>query len=199
MGSHLRQYQRSLWRHRQFLRSYRRSLRRCRHPWADWRLMQRRRSLHDSLNIVKHSKTSWNTWKTLWYIVKREPLVKYHETLLKHCETSWNSYHSMRRSHLSGPSCRSGIFLPGTELLQSPFRTKFSMGSRSRRYRRSLRLNRWFLRSYHHRSLRRCRDPWGDRRSPIRRRRSLRNSVNIIKHSKTSWNTCKSLWYIVNH
>ena len=41
----------------------------------------------------------------------------------------------------SGPS---GIFLPGTELLQSPFRTEFSMGSRSRRYRRSLR---------------RCRDP----------------------------------------
>ena len=28
----------------------------------------------------------------------------------------------------------SGIFLPGTELLQSPFRTEFSMGSRSRRY-----------------------------------------------------------------
>ena len=39
------------------------------------------------LNIV-----SWNTCKTLWYIVKHcEPLVKHHETLLKHCETSWNT------------------------------------------------------------------------------------------------------------
>ena len=33
----------------------------------------------------------------------------------------------------------SGIFLPGTELLQSPFGTEISMGSHSRRYRRSLR------------------------------------------------------------
>ena len=60
-------------------------------------------------------------------------------------------------------SCPSGIFLPGTELLQSPFRMEFSMGSRSRPYRRSLRRHRRFLRSYR-RSLRRCRDPWGDRR-----------------------------------
>ena len=42
----------------------------------------------------------------------------------------------------------SGIFLPGTELLQSPFRTEFSMGSCSRWYRRSLRRRRPFLRSY---------------------------------------------------
>ena len=61
----------------------------------------------------------------------------------------------VRQSHPSG------IFLPGTELLQSPFRTEFSKGSRSRRYRRSLRR--------HRRSLRRCRDPWGDRRSRGRR------------------------------
>ena len=48
----------------------------------------------------------------------------------------------------SNPGGPSGIFLPGTELLQSPFRTEFSMGSRSRRYRRSLRHHRRFLRSY---------------------------------------------------
>ena len=77
-----------------------------------------------------------------------------------------------------------GIFLPLTELLQSPFRTEFSMGSRSRRYRRSLRRHRRFLRSYC-RSLRRCRDPWGDRRAPMRRRRSLRDSLNIVKHYET--------------
>ena len=38
----------------------------------------------------------------------------------------------------------SGICLPRTELLQSPFRTEFIMGSRSRRYRRSLRRHRRF-------------------------------------------------------
>ena len=68
------------------------------------------------------------------------------------------SYSSLR----SGPS---GIILPGTELLQSPFRTECSMGSRSRRYRRSLRRHRRFLRSYcrflrsYRRSLQRCPDP----------------------------------------
>ena len=48
----------------------------------------------------------------------------------------------------------------GTELLQSPFRTEFSMGSLSRRYRQSLRCYRRFLQNYR-RSLRRqaCRDP----------------------------------------
>ena len=50
------------------------------------------------------------------------------------------------------------ICLPGTELLQSPFRAEFSMGSLSRRYRRSLRRNRRFLRSYR-RSLLCCRAP----------------------------------------
>ena len=59
----------------------------------------------------------------------------------------------------------SGISLPGTELLQSPFRTEFSMGSRSRQYWRSLRRHRRFLSSYcqfmrsYRRSLLRCRDP----------------------------------------
>ena len=89
-----------------------------------------------------------------------------------------------------------GNCLPGTELLRSPFRTEFSMGSLSWRYRPSLRRHRRFLRSYR-RSLRRCRDPWGDRRTSGRRCRSLRDSLKIIKHSKTSWNMCKTLWYIV--
>ena len=77
----------------------------------------------------------------------------------------------------------SGIFLPGTELLQSPFRREFSNGSRSRRYRRFLRRHRRFLRSYrrllrsYRRSLRRSVAP----RAPMRRRRSLRDSLNIIK------------------
>ena len=83
-----------------------------------------------------------------------------------------------------------GIFLPRTELLQSPFRTEFSMGSRSRRYRRSLRRHRQFLRSYRRflwsysqflqlsQSLRRSTAA----RAPMRRRRSLRDSLNIIKH-----------------
>ena len=78
----------------------------------------------------------------------------------------------------------SGIFLPLTELLQSPFRTEFSMGSRSRRYRRSLRRHRRFLQSYR-RSLRRCRDPWGDRRPSGCRCWSLRDSLKHIKHYET--------------
>ena len=49
---------------------------------------------------------------------------------------------------------------PRTELLQTPVRTEFSMGSLSRRYRRSLQGHRQFLRSYC-RSLRHCRDPCG--------------------------------------
>ena len=77
-----------------------------------------------------------------------------------------------------------GNCLPGTELLQSPYRTEFSMGSLSPRYRRSLR---------------RCCDPWADRRSPMDRCRSLRNLLNIVKHSKTSWIICKTLWYFVKH
>ena len=47
-----------------------------------------------------------------------------------------------------------GNCLPLTELLQSPFRMEFSMGSLSRQYRRSLQCHRLFLRSYR-RSLRR--------------------------------------------
>ena len=71
--------------------------------------------------------------------------------------------------------------LPGTQLFQSPLRMEFSMGSLSWPYRQSLRRHRRFLRSYR-RSLRRCRDPWGDRRQRGRQCRSLRNSLNIVKH-----------------
>ena len=70
--------------------------------------------------------------------------------------------------------------------------SEFSMGSLSRRYRRSLLRYCWFLRSYR-RSLRRCLDPWGDRLSPMRRCRSLSNLLNIVRH-KTSWTTSKTLW-----
>ena len=84
--------------------------------------------------------------------------------------------------------------LPGTELLQSPCRTEFSMGSLLQRYRR-------FLRSYR-RSLRRCRNPWGDRRPPMlifarltKNRKTLLNVVKhhetLVKHSDTSWNVVK--------
>ena len=104
----------------------------------------------------------------------------------------------------------SGICLPGTDLLQSPFRTELSMGSRSRRYRRSLWRHRRFLRSYR-RSLRRCRDPWGDRRSPIvawlaKHHKTL---LNILKHHETHvkhrellvkhHETLKTLWNILKH
>ena len=92
----------------------------------------------------------------------------------------------------------SGICLPGTELLQSPFMTEFSMGSRLRRYRRSLRHHRRFLQNYRQ-SLRRCCDPWGDRRAwdlEMWCRRSLSGSLNIIKRSKTSWTISKTSWTI---
>ena len=72
-----------------------------------------------------------------------------------------------------------GICLPGTELLQSPFRMEFALGSRSRQYRRSLRHHRKFLLSYHL-SLWRCCDLWGDRRSLMRRCRSLRDLLNSL-------------------
>ena len=111
----------------------------------------------------------------------------------------------------------SGIFLPGTELLQSPFRTEFSMGSRSQRYRRSLQCHRWFLRSYrlflrsYRRSLWRCRDPWGvvaipeaiggsaviDAATPIVAQlvKHHKTLLNIVKHHET----CKTLWHVVKH
>ena len=63
-----------------------------------------------------------------------------------------------------------GISLPGTELLLTPVRTELSIFSLSRTYRR-------FLRSYC-RSLRRSTAA----RSSMRRCRSLRDSLNIIKH-----------------
>ena len=78
----------------------------------------------------------------------------------------------------------SGIFLPGTELLQSPFRMEFTMGSRLRRYRRSLRRHRWFQRSYR-RSLRRS----VAARSPMpivaRLAKHHKTLLNIVKHHET--------------
>ena len=114
----------------------------------------------------------------------------------------------------------SGICLPGTELLQSPFRTEFTMGSRSHRYRRSLWHHRRFLRSYR-RSLWHCRDPCSDQRpradaaTPIVARLAKHHKplLNIVKHhetnvkhcdtswttGKTSWNTLKTLRNIMKH
>ena len=104
------------------------------------------------------------------------------------------------------------VFQAETELLQFPFRTEFSMGSLSLRYRRS-------LRSY--------RDPWGDRRSPMKRCRSfitrltknhktllhiVKHHETLVKHFDTSCNivkhrepllkhheTLKTLWNIMKH
>ena len=76
----------------------------------------------------------------------------------------------------------SGICLPGTELLQSPFRTEFSMGSRSWRYRRSLR--------HYRQSLRRS----AAVQSPIIARLTKHRTtlLNIVKHHET----LKTLWNI---
>ena len=84
-----------------------------------------------------------------------------------------------------------GICLPGTELLQSPFRMEFSMGSCSRQYERSLRRYCRFLRSYR-RSLWRCHDPWGYQRSPIVARLSKHHEtlLNIVKHHETHVKQC---------
>ena len=102
----------------------------------------------------------------------------------------------------------SGIFLPGTELLQSPFRTEFSMESRSRRYRRSLRRHRRFLWSYH-RFLRVNADPCGvfaipeaiggravaDAATPIvaRLAKHHKTLLNIVKHHETHVKHCETL------
>ena len=46
--------------------------------------------------LTKHRKTSRNTCKTLWNVVKhREPLVKHHETLVKHHETLELTVHDL--------------------------------------------------------------------------------------------------------
>ena len=102
----------------------------------------------------------------------------------------------------------SGIFLPGTELLQSPFGTEFSMGSRSRPYRWSLRCHRRFLQSYS-RFLQSYRDPWGGRAGadaamPIvaRLAKHHKTLLNIVKHHETHvkhHETLKTLWNIMKH
>ena len=117
-------------------------------------------------------KNSYFPWKMHQNIIKH--LLKYfnsHETLMAGWQLRlWLQLHpeddqccscSNWHCHCGGPeesTPPSGIFLPGKELLQSPFGTEFSMGSRSRRYRRSLRRHRRFLRSYC-RFLRSYRDP----------------------------------------
>ena len=98
----------------------------------------------------------------------------------------------------------SGIFIPGTELLQSPFRTEFIMGSRSRRYRRFLRRHRQFVRSCR-RFLRSCRRSlWRlcDRRPRGRRccaafvarlAKHHKTLLNIVKHHETHVKHCETL------
>ena len=108
---------------------------------------------------------------------------------------------------------RSGISLPGTELLQSSFRTEFSMWSLSRRYRRSLRRHRRFLRSYRRflRSFGAIPEAIGaPARSPIIARLAeyhktllnivkhhethVKHSKTHVKHCDTSWTTSKTSW-----
>ena len=87
-------------------------------------------------------------------------------------------------------SAPSGICLPETELLQSSFKTEFSMGSLSWRYRRSLQRHRRFLRSYrrslprYRRSLRRS--AVADAATPIvaRLAKQHKTLLNIMKHVK---------------
>ena len=74
--------------------------------------------------------------------------------------------------------------LPGTELLQSPFRTEFSMGLLSWRYQWYLRHHRRFLRSYR-RSLRRLADADADR-----------CTTNLTSRFPLWWYT---LWHVVKH
>ena len=53
-------------------------------PSGDWWLLSRR-SMRDSLNIIKHCETRVKHRET--HVKHREPLVKHHETLVKHYET----------------------------------------------------------------------------------------------------------------
>ena len=92
--------------------------------------------------------------------------------------------------------------LAGTELLQSPFRMEFSMGSLLRWYRQSIRR--------HRQSLRCCCNPWGDQRSPMpivalltKHHKTLLNIVEhhetLVKHCDTSWNVVKNHEPLVKH
>ena len=80
------------------------------------------RVFHDVSQCFKS--VSW------FFMMKHNVLHVFHYVLL--CLTM----RVMQRS--ASPAARSVISLTGTELLQSPFRTEFSMWSLSRRYRRSL-------------------------------------------------------------
>ena len=134
------------------------------------------------LNIVKHHETLVKHCDTLYNIMKH---LKHHETvetLLKHCETSRNTRHSMLRYRCSMQRHR--CF--------------------AQRHRRSAPLEFFFqeqsyssLHSGQSLSWDHVRRDIDDRpaaaagrsvatRSLMRRRRSLRHSLNIIKHCKTS-------------
>ena len=81
-----------------------------------------------------------------------------------------------------------GNCLPGTKLLQTLFRMKFSMGSLSRQYQRSLRHHRRFLQSYR-RSLRRS--AVANMAMPIvARLTEYRKTLNIVKHHETLVKHC---------
>ena len=83
---------------------------------------------------------------------------------------------------LVGP-CPFGICFPGTELLLTPVRTELSVGSLSRSYRRFLRV---------------IADSYASSPIPAAFWRSAMPFVaRVTKHRKTSWNTCKTLWYIL--
>ena len=77
-----------------------------------------------------------------------------------------------------------GNYFPGTELLQSPFRMEFSMGSLSRRYRGSLR---------------RCRD-WRATMPIVARLTKHRKSLlYIVKHHETLVRHCDTSWNIIKY
>ena len=91
-----------------------------------------------------------------------------------------------------------GNCLPGTELVQSPFRTEFSMGSLSRWYRRSLRRQCQFLWRYR-RSLRRSAAARSVMPIVARLTKHRKTLLNIVKHHETLVKHCDTSWNVRNH
>ena len=175
------------WNSRHSMRRYRRSMRRCRHSmWRRLRLGQQRRRSRwgHSMRRYRRSMRRRRRWMR-----RRRRSARRVSGDIGNCRVGITPQMCNRvtnhgdMSTFSKPvgahTSPSGICLPGIELLQSTFRTELSMVSRLRWYWRSLWRHRQFMRSYR-RSLRGCRDPWGDRLSPMRP--PLRYSLNIIKH-----------------
>ena len=172
-----------------------------------WHLVASRSGKNTNISMIGNSVTHLRSYtNTAIADIARNSVPILPETPSKH-----RYCHDERRHRPNERRCLrlcaspSGICLAGAKLLQSPFnfKTEFSMGSRSQRHRRSLQRHRRFLWSYC-RSLRHCRNPCSVVTIPaasrsLSWRRSLHDSLNIIKHTKTSWNTCKTLWYIVKH